>query len=124
MSLDAINDNCTIPKVVVPSDSVLGILKLKRPYYFNAVVQAGLERKYINDDYTVFVPKHVPDDITHQSAYTFCMATTVNGKLDPETLESSSFMIINTLDPARFIGLPQPIEEAIQCSNGWIYLMN
>lgn len=124
MSLDTIDDSCTIPEVVIPLDNILSILKLRKPNYFNAVIQAGLEKKYINGDYTVFVPKHVPDNIIRQSAYTFCRSTTVNGKLDPETLKSSSFMVINTLDPVRFINLPQSIEEVIQCSNGWVYLMS
>lgn len=123
MSLDTINDTCTIPEVVIPTDSILGVLKLKQPDYFNAVIQAGLEKNYIHNNYTVFVPNHVPSDITRQSAYTLCKATTVSGQLDPETLQSSPFMVINALDPARFIGLPQPINESIQCANGWVYLL-
>ena len=108
--------------------SILGQLKLKRPdYYYEGVVRSGLlqTKKYGDGEgnYTVFVPKHVPRDMTRQAAYTFCRATTVEGKLDPDTLASSDSMVLTTLDPARFIRLPQRIQEAVPCVNGWLYFL-
>lgn len=130
MSLDITttdDDNCCyIPvNTSIPFESILGQLKLKRPDYYDGVIRSGLETKYSDREgsYTVFVPKHVPYDMTRQAAYTFCRATTVEGKLDPDTLSSSRLMILNTLDPARFICLPQLIQEAIQCVNGWLYFL-
>lgn len=124
MSLDVIDDTYKVPKIVAPLNSILGMLEVNCPDYFDVAIQAGFEKKYIDGEYTVFVPKYIPKGVDRQTAYTFCRATTAVGKINPETINSSSLMIINSLDPSRFIGMPQSIKKAINCSNGWIYILS
>lgn len=125
MSLGDVND--TRPKVnrapIIPSHSLLGELKRRCPAYFDVVVRSGLQRKYIEGQYTVFVPSVIPPYYDRQTAYTFCGSTTVKGKIDPLTLDSSSSMVIDTLNPTIYIGTPQSINVAVECSNGWIYIL-
>ena len=124
MSLADVNDTCQ--KVnrapIIPSHSLLGELERRCPAYFDVVVRSGLQRKYIDGHYTVFVPSVIPP-YDRQTAYTFCGSTTVKGKIDPLTLDSSSSMVIDTLNPAIYIDTPQSINVAVECSNGWIYIL-
>lgn len=120
MSLDTIDNTIKTSIVVAPSNSLLGVLRVKFPKYFDIVKHARLEKRYVDGMYTIFIPNYIPD-CDRSNAYTFCQSTTVNGSIDPETLHSSELMVIDTLAPARFIGIPQNIKEIIKCSNGWIY---